>query len=130
MHRHEATAETGSVPIPCEICSEVVPSSKFIQHMRKHKIEGLRPGKKSLIDSKKHSMPIEQQLISDPKLLPRIKYEDKGDIKECEICMEKYKLNDVLIYLTCFHNFHEKCLMSWLRVKPICPICKNQILKK
>jgi hypothetical protein len=46
---------------------------------------------------------------------------------ECSICLE-YLFNNIKL-LKCGHNFHTKCLQSWLDVSKIhnCPICRNKI---
>ena len=36
--------------------------------------------------------------------------------KECNICMSKYVNNEKLRILTCFHEFHIKCIDEWIQV--------------
>lgn len=50
-----------------------------------------------------------------------------GDIKneECSICLEEL-ISDITI-LVCSHRFHKKCINSWIKIKPNCPICRNFI---
>lgn len=48
--------------------------------------------------------------------------------KECNICMEEYKLKNTLISLSCKHLFHKKCIQNWLcNEKVSCPICRKDM---
>lgn len=56
-----------------------------------------------------------------------IDYEESSTRKLCSICLEDYKINDLVKRLYCGHQFHEDCLREWTRKKIICPICKANI---
>ncbi|KAJ3630591.1 hypothetical protein MTP99_011783 [Tenebrio molitor] len=61
-----------------------------------------------------------------------IKSEDKevqGDEELCAICIEPYKICDILRILPCGHEFHKSCIDPWLLEHRTCPICKMDILK-
>ena len=51
----------------------------------------------------------------------------KEEIKRCTICLEDFKINDLVIYLPCFHFFHKKCITKWILNKTNCPLCKINI---
>jgi len=39
----------------------------------------------------------------------------------CSICLEEntnYKLR------VCGHKFHDECIFQWIKIKPICPLCR------
>jgi hypothetical protein len=53
--------------------------------------------------------------------------EDKG-FPDCSICLEDLKVGDKAISVPkCSHWYHETCLKGWLRVQPICPMCKSNV---
>ena len=56
-------------------------------------------------------------------------HDDKKKIvgKKCCVCLETIKQNDNTIYYPCFHLFHKKCILEWLKIKTVCPICKFDI---
>ncbi|XP_017784469.1 PREDICTED: protein goliath-like [Nicrophorus vespilloides] len=61
-----------------------------------------------------------------------IKSDDKeiqGDGECCAICIEPYKILDVLRILPCSHEFHKNCIDPWLLEQRTCPMCKMDILK-
>ncbi|KAK7871610.1 hypothetical protein R5R35_001800 [Gryllus longicercus] len=61
-----------------------------------------------------------------------IKTEDKemqGDYECCAVCIEPYKVSDVLRILPCRHEFHKSCIDPWLLEHRTCPMCKMDILK-
>ena len=63
--------------------------------------------------------------------LPETKIQDLSKLKDtnkgCTICIEDFKINDIAIYLPCFHLFHKNCIIDWIKKKPTCPLCKINI---
>ena len=48
--------------------------------------------------------------------------------KECNICMDEYKINDKIIILDCKHIFHRRCIKHWLlQEKVTCPVCRKDV---
>ncbi len=47
----------------------------------------------------------------------------------CAICIESYRVADVVRILPCGHRFHRSCIDQWLLEKRTCPMCKMDILK-
>lgn len=47
----------------------------------------------------------------------------------CAVCIEAYKVGDVVTVLTCDHIFHKTCIEPWLLERRTCPMCKCDILK-
>jgi len=46
--------------------------------------------------------------------------------KQCNICIEDYKINDFVIELPCKHLFHKECIENWLcKEKISCPVCRK-----
>lgn len=75
---------------------------------------------------------VEEQSIEMNNLEIRIKgemYEMNGNKEECLICAENFDEKNMVIRLNCssLHMFHEKCLKDWIKIKPICPICRTKI---
>ncbi|KAI3705276.1 hypothetical protein L1987_75511 [Smallanthus sonchifolius] len=47
----------------------------------------------------------------------------------CSICLADYKPADGIRLLPeCGHLFHCKCIDTWLKVHPTCPVCRNSPL--
>ncbi|KAD7479876.1 hypothetical protein R6Q59_008708 [Mikania micrantha] len=47
----------------------------------------------------------------------------------CSICLVDYKQADVVRLLPeCGHLFHRRCIDTWLKVHPNCPMCRNSPL--
>lgn len=58
----------------------------------------------------------------------------KGDARKlqlygqtCAVCLEDFKGKDELGLLPCQHAFHRKCLVKWLEVRCVCPMCNKPI---
>jgi hypothetical protein len=46
--------------------------------------------------------------------------------KQCNVCIEDYKINDFVIELPCKHLFHRECIENWLcKEKISCPVCRT-----
>ncbi|NXF13091.1 RN122 protein, partial [Smithornis capensis] len=43
----------------------------------------------------------------------------------CAVCLEDFRLRDELGVLPCQHAFHRKCLVKWLEVRCVCPMCNK-----
>uniref|UniRef100_UPI00358EB315 RING finger protein 150-like n=1 Tax=Myxine glutinosa TaxID=7769 RepID=UPI00358EB315 len=55
--------------------------------------------------------------------------ETEVDFDNCAVCIEVYKLSDVVRILPCKHLFHKACVDPWLLDHRTCPMCKLNILK-
>ncbi|XP_059480429.1 E3 ubiquitin-protein ligase goliath-like isoform X2 [Neocloeon triangulifer] len=55
--------------------------------------------------------------------------EMQGEGECCAICIEPYKVSDVIRILPCRHEFHKPCIDPWLLEHRTCPMCKMDILK-
>jgi len=44
---------------------------------------------------------------------------------ECAICLDK--IADSGKETSCGHTFHHECIVGWINVKPLCPICKTDL---
>lgn len=42
----------------------------------------------------------------------------------CPICLDKYKETEKIRKMPCSHDFHDECLVTWLKVHNTCPICR------
>ena len=57
-----------------------------------------------------------------------VKYEKRNE-KNCSICLNDFKSEDILIRFSCKeHIFHKSCLLTWLEKSNICPLCKKSLL--
>ena len=62
------------------------------------------------------------------QLTKKIKKNDLDNlINECSICLEEFKLNEIVITLPCSHTYHKKCMEPWLKDNNNCPLCRVSI---
>uniref|UniRef100_A0A8C9VFE5 Ring finger protein 24 n=1 Tax=Scleropages formosus TaxID=113540 RepID=A0A8C9VFE5_SCLFO len=47
----------------------------------------------------------------------------------CAVCLEEFKQKDELGVCPCKHAFHRKCLIKWLEVRKVCPLCNTPVLQ-
>jgi len=48
-----------------------------------------------------------------------------NSLNECSICLEIN--NNKMIKTVCDHEFHEKCLLEWMKISKTCPICRKNL---
>ncbi|OAY58301.1 E3 ubiquitin ligase BIG BROTHER-related [Manihot esculenta] len=53
--------------------------------------------------------------------------ERRSGIERCVICQVEYEGGESLVALPCDHLYHSECVINWLQVKKICPICSSEI---
>jgi len=64
-----------------------------------------------------------KELISDILSCSKIeKCDESKESEECSICLEKYKINDIIIILPCKHFYHYDCFINWIKTKYTCPL--------
>lgn len=58
----------------------------------------------------------------------------KGDPKKlnlhgqtCAVCLEDFRAKNELGVLPCQHGFHRGCLLKWLEIRCVCPMCNKPI---
>ncbi|XP_041461465.1 RING finger protein 150-like [Lytechinus variegatus] len=51
------------------------------------------------------------------------------EVEACPVCLEFYRISDVLRVLPCKHSYHKTCVDQWLVENRTCPMCKLNILK-
>ena len=54
-------------------------------------------------------------------------YESKYKGKDCNICLSQFELNECVAELDCKHEFHESCIIHWLKMNNTCPICRSEL---
>lgn len=56
-----------------------------------------------------------------------LEYDDNNG--ECSICLDNLKKEgeECVTTYECNHNFHLKCLNSWVKTRPSCPLCRHDL---
>ena len=67
--------------------------------------------------------------IISTSVLKKDDLEMKDFSETCAVCIETYRVADVVRILPCKHQFHKSCIDQWLLEKRTCPMCKMDILK-
>uniref|UniRef100_H3CWY5 Si:dkey-51a16.9 n=1 Tax=Tetraodon nigroviridis TaxID=99883 RepID=H3CWY5_TETNG len=45
----------------------------------------------------------------------------------CAVCLEEFCSRDELGVCPCSHAFHKKCLLKWLEIRSVCPMCNKPV---
>ena len=84
---------------------------------------GVRFNRRSSLPQKNNNKPKPDAV----KRLPVSRFEDTGSEVICTICLNKFKRGKRIRTLPCFHQFHRRCIDTWLETSCLCPICKGSI---
>lgn len=49
---------------------------------------------------------------------------DNSNNTSCAICLDEQQINECWTILNCSHEFHDKCIRSWLQRDNTCPTCR------
>ncbi|XP_078680900.1 RING finger protein 215-like isoform X4 [Branchiostoma floridae x Branchiostoma belcheri] len=80
-----------------------------------------------------------QRLASDALSRMRVKrykhfhrrrHDGEKEKDACAVCLDHFYPGQAVRVLPCFHEFHRKCVDSWLIKKRTCPLCTFNILDK
>uniref|UniRef100_A0AAV2JPG5 RING finger protein 122 n=1 Tax=Knipowitschia caucasica TaxID=637954 RepID=A0AAV2JPG5_KNICA len=47
----------------------------------------------------------------------------------CAVCLEEFRTKDELGVCPCSHAFHKKCLLKWLEIRSVCPMCNKPVCR-
>ncbi|CAL5189545.1 unnamed protein product [Lathyrus oleraceus] len=53
-------------------------------------------------------------------------FENPANKQSCCICLGKYKIGEDIGKLNCGHRFHWYCILKWLIVRNVCPLCNRR----
>ncbi|XP_009441265.1 E3 ubiquitin-protein ligase RNF149 isoform X2 [Pan paniscus] len=84
----------------------------------------------SQIGSQSHRK--ETKKVIGQLLLHTVKHGEKGidvDAENCAVCIENFKVKDIIRILPCKHIFHRTCIDPWLLDHRTCPMCKLDVIK-
>ena len=51
---------------------------------------------------------------------------DKAKSDSCVICLEAFKTEELVAFLSCNHLYHFWCIDDWFQKNQTCPICRRQ----
>ena len=46
----------------------------------------------------------------------------------CSICVQEYSKGERILKLECEHLFHETCIQECIKYKPVCPLCRHEVI--
>lgn len=72
------------------------------------------------------SLPLE--VFSSIELKVDVERKLSRESRDCSICLDSFRDEDVLTRLPCGHRFHLACLDPWVRTCGDCPYCRTSIL--
>ncbi|XP_058783540.1 RING-H2 finger protein ATL65-like [Vicia villosa] len=79
--------------------------------------------------SRRHTQGLNESVINIiPSLIYSTNNEEKESQRECSVCLGEFKDNDYIRTLpSCSHTFHLRCIDTWLRLHPNCPLCRSSL---
>ncbi|KAM6547483.1 hypothetical protein CsatB_019159 [Cannabis sativa] len=74
------------------------------------------------------NVPATQESINKLKELNIKEGDDIATNNNCTICQENLLFEDMkVVEMPCSHLYHKNCIVSWLKIKHLCPLCRYSI---
>lgn len=70
-----------------------------------------------------------KELYAYKQVIQKEKVKELNLHEICAVCLEEFKQKDELGICPCKHAFHRKCLIKWLEVRKVCPLCNMPVLQ-
>jgi len=71
---------------------------------------------------------VSQSLVSKIIFELYVASDHPGETGLCGICLRNIREGDMVGSLPCMHFFHKQCIEKWIRIRSVCPSCKNPIV--
>jgi E3 ubiquitin-protein ligase RNF115/126 len=59
--------------------------------------------------------------------LKKKKFTNVQESKACTVCQDDYNEQDELVEMPCGHEFHDACVINWLKLHNTCPVCRKAV---
>ncbi|TPX38934.1 hypothetical protein SeLEV6574_g07512 [Synchytrium endobioticum] len=60
--------------------------------------------------------------------LPKHIRMETDEAEECQVCLQKYKVDETMKTCPCGHQYHAECIDEWLRKGKLdCPLCRSTV---
>ncbi|CAJ1964595.1 unnamed protein product [Sphenostylis stenocarpa] len=47
--------------------------------------------------------------------------------EDCSICLDRLNIKAECYTMPCHHAFHLPCILTWLKTRPLCPLCRSPL---
>ncbi|XP_031281273.1 probable E3 ubiquitin-protein ligase XERICO [Pistacia vera] len=79
----------------------------------------------SFMQAVPRSIPASKEAIQK---LEKVRVEDCLELmKECTVCSEEFQFDLENLRLPCGHVYHKDCIVKWLEISHMCPLCRYQL---
>ncbi|KAF9678977.1 hypothetical protein SADUNF_Sadunf07G0092300 [Salix dunnii] len=56
--------------------------------------------------------------------LERVVFDVSASASDCTVCMEEISAGSEAIRMPCSHVYHSDCIVQWLQISHLCPLCR------
>jgi len=86
-----------------------------------------RRGNKSGALRRRPRLDPEREWLLMNSLSDDVKRLENDDVEnECSICLESFKVKEIVRTLSCSHIFHVECIEDWEKRQKNCPYCREE----
>eukprot|EP00658_Telonema_sp_P-2_P049212 TRINITY_DN37422_c0_g1_i2.p1 TRINITY_DN37422_c0_g1~~TRINITY_DN37422_c0_g1_i2.p1 ORF type:complete len:150 (+),score=24.03 TRINITY_DN37422_c0_g1_i2:154-603(+) len=115
---------------------EELDAASMFAHFREvmHSRAGIPPGGMTWEEFLRHGQRQRIDVVAPPgaseaaiDALARVEIGVDGETDDCAICQEGVAAGETALRMPCHHQFHEPCIVPWLKMQGTCPVCRASI---
>ncbi|KAL8206575.1 UNVERIFIED_CONTAM: RING finger protein 24 [Gekko kuhli] len=114
---------------PCEVCPQRWQGIAANAVGKYFRLPSPYVGKQHFLPSKVLRHQAHKELYAYKQVILKEKVKELNLHEICAVCLEEFKPKDELGICPCKHAFHRKCLIKWLEVRKVCPLCNMPVLQ-
>jgi hypothetical protein len=69
-------------------------------------------------------VPASREAVAGLRVTTVAAAETREELGECAVCLQSYEEGDRVKVMPCSHRFHESCIVRWLGISRLCPLCR------
>ncbi|KAF8037490.1 hypothetical protein BT93_B0400 [Corymbia citriodora subsp. variegata] len=71
--------------------------------------------------------PVSETVIQNLPKLALTQEDVDGKDGLCPVCKDEFTAGDTKTQLPCSHGYHTDCIVTWLRMRNTCPVCRHKL---
>ena len=107
------------------VCPDLIIDVRFIEESEDDMSSDSSSQSEMSIDSEEDVDPPASPANAEQNGNLQESHQPEQDWDKCSICLDQMLPSMPVIRTPCDHSFHQGCLMEWVAIQPVCPLCRS-----